>query len=80
MSSRRSAEKPVLRQELADLAMMDAKELAALVCVDEHHVYELPIRRVRLSTGRVRWYVSDVRLWMASREEPAPVPRKRRAS
>lgn len=51
--------------------LLDATELSAILRVPLKSVYDLPIRRVRISRRRIRWRPDDVRAFIADRtEEP----------
>lgn len=49
--------------------LYDAKRVAAILSVPVKSVYELPIPRVRISRGRVRWTPVDVREFIQHRIE-----------
>lgn len=49
--------------------LWDKHDVAEHLNVPPDAVYDLPIRRVRVSTGRVRWRPRDVRAFVERRTE-----------
>lgn len=52
--------------------LLTAEEVADVLQVPRKAVYDLPIRRVRVSRNRVRWRPEDVRAFIERRTEDAP--------
>ena len=67
------------------IELLTAKELAQQLRIPQKSVYDLPIPRIKLSSGRVRWCRADVDQFLAERvthrtrasvTHTAPVPRR----
>jgi len=67
------------------IELLTAKELAQHLRLPQKAVYDLPIPRIKLSSGRVRWSRADVEQFLAERvtqrtraavTHAAPVPRR----
>ena len=52
-----------------DEPLLRASEAAVLLAVPKKRVYELPIKRVRVGKGSIRWRPRHIREYIAKREE-----------